>query len=216
MHAAAIKRGLILIDIQKDFMPGGALPVPHGDAILYWIEKLLSLPFDLKIATKDWHPREHGSFAQTHGKKVGDTISLQGIDQFLWPVHCVQNSEGADFAGTWNPAQLDKIIYKGTHPSIDSYSAFFDNGRLHATDLAEYLKNNQIEALYFAGLATDYCVQYSVLDALRLGFSVFVIKEACRGVDLHPGDSERALDAMQAAGAKVLSFDALISSMAPP
>lgn len=200
-------RALLLIDIQNDFLPGGALAVPNGNAILPIINELVHYPFDLIVASKDWHPTEHGSFANNHeGKEVGDRINLGGLEQILWPSHCIQGTLGAEFAPGWDTTKVDKIIYKGTDTFIDSYSAFYDNGHRKSTGLEIYLREKSINEVYVAGLATDYCVKYSVLDALELGFRPFIIAEACKGVNLSPGDSTKALDLMQSGGAVLLSF----------
>lgn len=191
---------LLLIDIQNDFLPGGSLPVPNGNEILPLVDQLLQRNYDLVIATKDWHPADHLSFAANHGKKAGEHVLLGGIDQVLWPVHCVQNTRGADFPKPW---PVSKVFYKGTDPEIDSYSAFFDNGHRRSTGLGEYLKAQGIRELYAAGLATDYCVKYSVLDALKLGFKVHLLLDACRGIDLKQGDVQKAVEEMREAGALV-------------
>ena len=200
-------KALLLVDIQNDFLPGGALPVKEGDAILPIVNALLKAPFDLIVATKDWHPADHGSFASNHeGKSPGDHMQLGGLDQVLWPPHCIQGTTGAEFGAGWDLTAIDKVIYKGTDSLIDSYSTFYDNGHLKTTHLDEYLRENGIKELFVAGLATDYCVKYSVLDALQLGYQVYVIVEACRGVDLKIGDAKKALQDMQKAGAILLSF----------
>lgn len=200
-----MKTALLLIDIQNDFLPGGALAVPHGDQILQKINELLKLPFDHKFATKDWHPHSHGSFANNHtNKKPGDRINLNGLDQILWPAHCIQNTPGAEFSPQWDSNSVEKVFFKGTDPSIDSYSAFFDNGHIKSTGLGEYLNQLGIDTLFIAGLATDYCVKFSVLDALKIGFKVYVIEDASKGVNLNPKDTSKALDEMQDAGAIIL------------
>lgn len=198
---------LLLIDLQCDFLPGGSLAVPHGDEILPLVQEMTCYPFDLFIATKDWHPADHLSFACNHsGKNPGDRITLGGIEQVLWPAHCIQGSTGSEFAEGWDAARIDHVVYKGTNRSIDSYSAFFDNGHWQATGLDDYLKAQEVSDLFIAGLATDYCVKYSVLDALQLGYRVHVILDACRGVELQAGDVARAHFVMQEAGAQLLSF----------
>lgn len=194
---------LLLVDLQNDFLPNGALPVKEGDQVLPVVNRLLDLPFDIVVATKDWHPPDHGSFAKTHQKKPGEKIILNGLDQILWPVHCVQNTAGAEFSKDWKSQKAQKIFYKGTDKNIDSYSTFFDNGHLKSTGLEEFLREHSIENVYIAGLATDYCVKYSVLDALQLGFKVHVITDACRAVNLKEGDEELALKEMALAGAKM-------------
>jgi nicotinamidase/pyrazinamidase len=195
---------LILVDLQNDFMPGGALGVPHGDDVIP-IANDLARRFDLVIATQDWHPPNHHSFAAAHpGHKVGDVIDLHGLPQVLWPVHCVQGTRGAEFVPTLDVTQIDHVVRKGTDPDIDSYSGLFDNGHRKATGLQEYLKQQGVRHAYVMGIATDYCVKFTVLDALQLGFDVTLIEDGCRGVDLKAGDSLRAIEEMRAAGAKVV------------
>jgi nicotinamidase/pyrazinamidase len=200
-------RALLIVDIQNDFLPGGALAVKEGDAILPIINEIIHYPFDLIVATKDWHPPDHGSFANNHeGKQPGDHINLGGLDQILWPSHCVQGTWGSEFAPGWDSTLVDKIIYKGTDPLIDSYSTFYDNGHRKSTGLEYYLREKGIKDIFIAGIATDYCVKYSTLDALQLGFHPYVIVDACRGVNLDPRDSEKALAVMRKGGAVLLSF----------
>lgn len=181
-----MKHALILTDIQNDFLPGGALAVTGGDDILPVVNALMDYPFDLVVATKDWHPEGHGSFAPTHGKKPGDHILLDGLDQILWPIHCVQNTEGAELSPKLKKNCISHTAYKGTNKNIDSYSVFFDNEHRYSTGLHDYLQKQGITHLSFVGLATDYCVKYSVLDALSLGYHVQVIVDGCRGVNLSP------------------------------
>lgn len=197
-------KALLVVDIQNDFIPKGALGVPDGDKIIPIVNKLLDKHFDLIIATKDWHPENHGSFASTHNKKVGDSINLNGVEQILWPDHCIQNSFGAQFVQGLNLDKIHKVIFKGTDPNIDSYSAFFDNYHLKQTELDSYLKQHNVTDLFIIGLATDYCVKYSTLDAISLGYKVHVIEDACRGVNIHPRDSEKAILEMEQAGAQIL------------
>jgi nicotinamidase/pyrazinamidase len=201
---------LILVDLQNDFMPGGSLAVPEGDEIIPIVNQLIHLPFDLIVATKDWHPADHGSFADNHGKCIGEHIQLAGLDQILWPRHCVQGTKGSEFTSGWDITSINKTIYKGIEKNIDSYSTFFDNGHRRSTGLAPYLKEKGIKHLYIAGLATDYCVKYSVMDALQLDFTVDVIIDACRGVNLNANDSKDALETMNKAGATLISFKDLL------
>ena len=197
-------KALLLIDVQNDFLPSGALPVPEGDAIAPLINGLLPR-FDLVVATQDWHPHGHGSFAANHpGKRPGEIVELAGLPQILWPVHCVQNTGGACFAPVLETRCFERIFQKGTDPDIDSYSGFFDNGHRKATGLAEYLRGRGITDLWLAGLATDYCVKFTALDAIAEGFRVTLIEDACRGVNLEPGDVARALDEMRAARVKII------------
>ena len=199
-----MKSALIVVDLQNDFLPGGALPVPHGDEVIP-IANELQRKFDLVIATKDWHPPDHGSFAANHpGKKTGDRIMLDGIEQILWPVHCVQNTPGAELAPSFDTSRIAHIFHKGVDPRIDSYSTFFDNAHRRSTGLAAYLKERSIKGVYLLGLALDYCVKYSVLDARHLGLNTHVIVDGCRGIELERDDIDRALDEMIQAGATIL------------
>jgi nicotinamidase/pyrazinamidase len=200
---------LIIVDLQNDFLPGGALPVPRGDEVIPPANGL-QRRFDLVLATQDWHPPDHGSFAANHpGKKPGDRIILDGIEQILWPVHCVQNTHGAEFAPSFDTSRIAHIFHKGIDPRIDSYSTFFDNAHRRTTGLGAYLKERSIEDIYLLGLALDYCVKYSALDARQLGFNTHVILDGCRGIGLELGDLDRALDEMKRAGAILLESRAL-------
>ncbi len=199
-----MSKALLLVDIQNDFSPTGALPVPHGDEIVPVINNLLD-KFDFVIATLDWHPEDHGSFASQYpGKTPGEIVKLSGTDQILWPAHCVQNSKGAEFIPTLNKDVIDHVVHKGTHVEVDSYSGFYDNQKLHDTGLADYLKTNNITDVYVVGLATDYCVKFTALDAVESGFNTFVIRDATKGVDMNSGDVEAAFVVMQDAGCKVI------------
>lgn len=198
-------RALILVDIQNDFLPGGALAVSEGDAIIPVVNQLQER-FSLIVATQDWHPAQHGSFAANHpGHQPGEQIDLHGLPQILWPVHCVQGTPGAAFAGSLDRQRVAEVFPKGTDPEIDSYSGFFDNGHRKATGLAAYLRAAGVDEVYITGLATDYCVKFTALDAIGQGFRTTVVTDAVRGVDLQPGDSEAALAMMEAAGVVLLS-----------
>jgi len=198
------KRALIIVDVQNDFMPGGALPTHHGEQIVPVINALQPR-FDIVVATQDWHPPNHGSFASNHpGKKPGDVVDLNGLQQILWPDHCVQGSKGADLHDDLDTLRIMKVAQKGTDPGIDSYSTFYDNGRRKSTGLEKYLRENEVTDVYIGGLATDYCVLWSARDAVNLGFQTHVIRDACRGVDLKPGDIDRAFNEMRDAGVDVV------------
>ncbi len=206
-------KALVIVDMQNDFMPGGPLGVHDADQIVPILNQLASR-FPLTVATQDWHPADHCSFAPTHsGKKPGEIVSVNGIDQILWPVHCVRQSKGAELISTLDKGPIASTFYKGTDKEIDSYSAFFDNVRLQSTGLGEYLKSRHITDLYIAGVATDYCVLYSVLDAIDLGFSVVVISDACRAINLHPNDEKMSFEAMAARGAKIQTSKEVLSSL---
>jgi nicotinamidase/pyrazinamidase len=200
---------LVIVDLQSDFLPGGALPVLHGDEVIPLANELQQR-FALVVATQDWHPPDHGSFAPNHpGKKPGDRIILDGIEQILWPVHCVQNTHGAEFARSFDTRRIARVFHKGIDPRIDSYSTFFDNAHRRSTGLGEYLKERSVKNVYLLGLALDYCVKYSALDARQVGFNTYVIVDACRGIGLEPGDLDHALDEMKRAGTILLESGAL-------
>ena len=204
MTTHVTKRALILVDLQNDFMPGGALAVPEGDAVVPLANELLTR-YPIVVATQDWHPANHGSFAANHqGAAIYDQIELAGLPQVLWPVHCVQGTEGAAFHRDLARDQITKVFPKGTDPTIDSYSGFHDNGHRHSTGLAEWLREQQVDAVDVLGLATDYCVKFTALDAQAEGFATRLIAPACRAVNLQPGDDARALDELRAAGVTVL------------
>ncbi len=205
-------RALILVDLQRDFMPGGALGVPKGEEIIPIVNRLQTV-FPLVVATKDWHPQDHLSFAENHeGKKVGDIVVILDIAQILWPTHCVENTSGAEFAHGLDTEQIEKVFFKGTDRLIDSYSVFFDNARRRSTGLHEYLQSISCDELFFAGLATDYCVFYSAMDARDLGYKTYVIEDVCKGIDLHPGDVKKAMQLMKERGIIVLSSDQLLKT----
>jgi len=200
---------LILVDIQNDFVPGGALAVREGDLIVPLVNRLQP-HFDLVVATQDWHPANHGSFAANHpGGKPGELIDLHGLRQILWPIHCVQETAGAGFVANLDQSRWDRVFVKGTDPAIDSYSGFFDNGHRRATGLGDYLRAKQVTDVYVAGLATDYCVKFTALDALTLGFRTHLIEDACRGVNLQPGDVAKAVEEMKQAGIEIVRADNL-------
>lgn len=195
---------LVLVDIQNDFLPGGALAVPEGDRIVPVVNALLP-DFDLVVATQDWHPAGHGSFAASHpGRNPFEQIDLNGLPQTLWPVHCVQNTGGALFAPGLDTRRVERVFPKGTDPGVDSYSGLFDNGRRRGTGMAEWLRERGAHDLWICGLATDYCVKFTALDAVREGFRVHLLTAACRGVDLSPGDCARAVEEMRVAGVEIL------------
>ncbi|MEW6003716.1 MAG: bifunctional nicotinamidase/pyrazinamidase [Stygiobacter sp.] len=174
---------LIIIDVQNDFIPGGSLPVPFGDEVIPVINKIQS-KFDLVIATQDWHPKNHKSFASNNfPNKVFDKINLNGIDQILWPDHCIQCSLGADFHKDLLMNNVELILRKGMNPEIDSYSAFYDNGHQKSTGLAYYLKGKNVNEIYLVGLAGDFCVYYSAKDAINENFNVTIIEDAIRSID---------------------------------
>ena len=175
---------LVVIDVQNDFCPGGALEVPDGDAVVEKINRLAG-KFRVKVFTQDWHPADHASFAANHaGKQPFDTIDLSYGTQVLWPPHCVQGTRGAEFHAGLKTSEADVIVRKGFRAGIDSYSAFFENDRETPTGLDGYLRSRGVEKIFCAGLATDFCVRYSAADAARLGFEVVLIEDACRAIDL--------------------------------
>ena len=204
-------KALILVDIQNDFLPGGALAVPDGDKIIPVVNELLPR-FPIVVATQDWHPANHGSFAASHpGKKLFEQIDLNGLPQTLWPVHCVQDTPGVELSPGLQWERIVKIFPKGTDAGIDSYSGLFDNGHRKSTGLGEWLKAKGVAEVFVCGLATDYCVKFTALDAVQAGFKTSFVQDASRGVNLQPDDVKNAIAEMNRAGiATVQSKDILI------
>ena len=197
-------KALLLIDLQIDFCPGGALAVPKGNQVIPIANELMK-HFDLVVATQDWHPADHKSFAANHPwRKPGQMIDLNGLDQVLWVIHCVQNTFGAELHPKLNQQGIHAIFQKGTDPEIDSYSGFFDNGHRKKTELDDYLKSKKVDELYIMGLATDYCVKYSAIDAVDLGYNTFLIEDGCRGINLQEGDIKKAIQEMMDKGVRIV------------
>lgn len=200
-----MKRALILVDIQNDFCAGGALAVPEGDAVVAVVNRLQPA-YDLVVATQDWHPANHKSFASNNpGRAAGELGELGGLPQVMWPDHCVQGTPGAEFHAGLDLSRVAQVFRKGLDPEVDSYSGFYDNGRKHDTGLAAWLRGHGVTAVDVVGLATDYCVKWTALDAQAEGFATRVIEDAARGVELRPGDVARALDELRAAGVQVVA-----------
>ncbi|TDH24609.1 bifunctional nicotinamidase/pyrazinamidase [Segetibacter sp. 3557_3] len=203
-------KALVLIDIQNDFLPGGALAVPDGDAIIPVVNQIQEC-FDLVVATQDWHPQEHKSFASSHpGTKVFETIQLNGLSQVLWPDHCLQGSYGAALSDAVTWLKTEAIFRKGTDLEIDSYSGFYDNGHLKSTGLGNYLRGKGIKEVYVAGLAADYCVFYTAKDALAEGFSTILIHDATRAIS-NEGFRKAKLE-LSKMGGKIIRSDDLRGS----
>lgn len=200
---------LLLIDLQNDFMPGGPLAVPGGDEVIP-VANRLGTRFQHVLCSQDWHPRNHGSFASQHtGREPGEIVDLGGVQQILWPDHCIQDSPGADFHRDLDRSLLNTVFRKGVDRGLDSYSAFFDNDHRRSTGLGEHLRSIGVESVWLMGLATEYCVKFSALDAVRLGFHTTVIPDGCRGIDLAPGDIDRAWQELRDAGVKLVAEEAL-------
>lgn len=201
-----MKKALILVDIQNDFCKGGALAVKDGELTVPVANKLIELfhqKGDIVIGTKDWHPADHKSFAVNSNGNIGELGELNGLPQVWWPVHCVQNEIGSKYHPDLK--SVDFTIFKGQDPEVDSYSAFFDNGKKYKTELDELLKKNSIDTLYIMGLATDYCVKFTVLDALELGYKVYLVEDGCRGVNITSEDSKNAIEEMKNKGAVIIN-----------
>jgi nicotinamidase/pyrazinamidase len=197
----------IIVDMQNDFMPGGSLAVPGGDSIVPLINALQD-SFMLIVATQDWHPAGHKSFASSHrGRSTFETIRLHGLEQVLWPNHCVQGSEGALFYPSLRTDRVEAIFRKGMDREIDSYSGFYDNGMKKSTGLAGYLRERNVNQVFICGVAADYCVYFTAMDALRENFKTFVIEDATRSID--PAAFERAKDTIRASGGEVITSDTL-------
>jgi nicotinamidase/pyrazinamidase len=201
---STIMKALLLIDIQNDFCVHGALEVNDADAIVPIANRLMPL-FDVVVATQDWHPADHKSFAANHlWRKVGQVIDLNGLTQTLHPMHCVQNMMGANFHRGLNTDGVHHVVRKGTDAEIDGRSGFFDNGKRTETDLDVFLKSLGVKEVYIMGLATDYCVKFTALDAVDLGYKTYLIEDACRGFDLNAGDNERAIADMAKFGVYII------------
>lgn len=201
---------LLLVDLQNDFVDGGALAVQGGLDVIDVANKLIPC-FETVVATQDWHPADHQSFASQHsGVAVGDRFMLGELPQTAWPDHCIQGSHGAEFFAKLNQAGIKHVVRKGTHRQVDSYSGFFDNGHQHSTGLADYLRQQDVRHVYVMGLATDYCVHATVIDAIEQRFRVTLVVDGCRGVDLRPGDVERSVNEMRNAGAEVTTSEHLL------
>jgi len=200
-------RALLLVDLQNDFMPGGALAVSEGDQVVAAANRLLARN-PLAFASQDWHPAGHGSFASSHpGKKPFDVIDLHGLEQTLWPDHCIQDTPGAEFHKDLHAAKITQVVRKGTDPAVDSYSAFFDNAERRRTELDQVLRSRDVDELAVMGLATDFCVRATVLDARKLGYRVLLAVDGCRAIQ----DPAAALREMSLAGAEIVSSDQLTS-----
>ncbi|MEJ8597135.1 bifunctional nicotinamidase/pyrazinamidase [Riemerella anatipestifer] len=200
-----MKKALIVVDVQNDFCEGGALAVPNANEIIPYINLLIEEnQYDKIIFTQDWHPANHKSFASNNGKKVGETISLNGVPQFMWPDHCVENSFGAEFHKDLDISKVDYIVKKGKNPEIDSYSAFQDNNHFMKTGLADYLKENDIQLVEIVGLALDYCVKYTCLDAVKEGFLTCLHFNGTRAVNVKPENGRDAIYEMLENGVTIL------------
>lgn len=204
-----MKTALLLVDLQNDFCTGGALAVNESELVIDIANKAIEIcqqkQIDI-IASQDWHPANHLSFAINSGTQIGDIGELNGVTQVWWPTHCVQGEYGAQFHPALNQQAISEFFTKGENPQVDSYSAFFDNDRVSQTRLHTWLQAQQISHLIIMGIATDYCVKFTVLDALKLGYHVDVLTEGCRGVNLAPDDSRKALQEMEEHGAKLITI----------
>ncbi len=203
---------LLVVDIQNDFLPGGSLSVPEGDEIIPIVNRLQDLEkFELITATQDWHPEDHGSFASNHqGKEPMEKITLAGLEQILWPDHCVQGTDGAEFPDKLNTESFEAIFRKGMEKNIDTYSAFFDNGHKKDTGLSGYLKARNVDHVYIVGLAGDVCINFTVRDALKEGFKVTLIKDCTRPIDQK--NFENSLNDFQQKGVNIINSDKLLTN----
>ncbi len=203
------KTALILVDIQNDFCPGGTLAVKEGDQIIPIVNQLQA-GYDLVVATQDWHPVNHKSFASNNpGKAPGELCDLNGRPQVMWPEHCVQGTKGAEFHPALDLSRVARVFRKGMDPEVDSYSGCYDNDRICSTGLLDWLGEQNVDAVDVVGLALDYCVKATALDLRSAGFDTTVIEDATRGVELQPGDVARAIDALKAAGVRVKTSSAV-------
>ncbi len=196
-------KALIIVDVQKDFCKNGNLAVPQGDDVVPVINELQK-KYEVVVATQDFHPQNHGSFASNNeGKKPGDMGKLGGLDQVMWPDHCVQGTDGVKFHDQLETSKIMKVFPKGTNPKIDSYSGFFDNDKKSSTGLGEWLKEKGVTEVDVVGLALDYCVRATAEDAKKLGFKTAVIEKATKAVNLQPDDGQKAINALKEAGVEV-------------
>ncbi len=202
-------KALIIADIQYDFLPGGALGVPDGDTIIPVVNELQK-KFELVVATQDWHPVGHRSFASAHpGRKVMETTMMGGIEQILWPDHCVQGTKGAAFAAEMSLNDVEVIFRKGMNKQIDSYSAFYDNEHKKSTGLSDFLKGKGVKEVYVSGLAGDFCVAYTALDALKEGFDTYLVEDATKPID--PDGFKKMKSLIREKGGKVVSSNAIFN-----
>jgi nicotinamidase/pyrazinamidase len=196
---------LILVDLQNDFMPGGALAVAAGDETVA-VASRVAKRFEYVVATRDWHPRDHGSFVAQHpGANIGDIVDLGGLPQVAWPEHCVEDTHGAAFHRGLDASRITEVVHKGTDAGIDSYSGFYDNAKRKETGLASMLEQRRVRRVFVMGLATDYCVKFTAIDAAELGFETYLVEDGCRAVNLNPHDGAAAIEEMRNKGVRVLN-----------
>lgn len=208
MPVSARDDALIVVDVQNDFLPGGALAVPRGDEVIAPINALIQR-FERVVLTQDWHPAGHVSFASSHaGRQPFEVIRLAYGDQVLWPDHCVQGTAGAAIAADLDTTKASAIIRKGLSPNVDSYSGFLEADRTARTGLASYLKELGVRRVFLAGLATDFCVAWTALDAQAAGFETLVVEDACGGIDTN-GSLSKALDDLTAKGIRLTTASAV-------
>lgn len=197
-------KALILVDLQNDFCNFGALAVKGGNDVIPIANRLME-KFELVVATQDWHPADHESFAAVHYfRQPGQVMNLHGLEQVLWPIHCVQGTFGAEFVQELNTNKITKVFPKGTDKTVDSYSGFFDNGKRGDTGLHAYLQEKNVTEVYVMGLALDYCVKFTATDAIELGYKTHLILDGTRAVNLEPNDGEKAVDFLKSLGVIVI------------
>jgi len=202
------KNVLLVIDIQNDFCPGGSLAVPEGDKIIPVVNKIMGRFYKV-VATQDWHPKNHISFASTHKKQIYENININGVSQTLWPDHCVQGTYGAELHKELDIREIDLIIRKGVNPQIDSYSAFLENDKQTKTGLDGYLNSLGIKKVYVCGLALDYCVYFTACDSVKFGFETYVIIDATKGVDVPQGNVKKVIEHMKSLNIKIVLHEEL-------
>lgn len=205
-------KALILVDLQNDFCFGGALAVKGGNEVIPIANKLMD-KFDLVVATQDWHPANHESFAAVHYfRRPGQVIDLHGLEQVLWTIHCVNDTFGAEFVQELNTSKITEVFQKGTNVEVDSYSGFYDNGRRGSTGLHDYLQSKGVTEVYVMGLALDFCVKFTAKDAAELGYKTNLILDGCRAVNLEEGDDERAVNFLKLLGVNIITSEELLTN----
>tara|TARA_Y100000034_G_scaffold137015_1_gene218492 strand:- start:2561 stop:3157 length:597 start_codon:yes stop_codon:yes gene_type:complete len=197
-------KALIIVDIQNDFCEGGSLAVPEANSIIPYVNSIMD-NYDLVVSTLDYHPQNHKSFASNNGKEVGELIDLNGLDQVMWPDHCVEGTYGVELHKDINSKKINKYFKKGQNPEVDSYSGFFDNDKKSSTGMGEWLKEKGVTDIEVVGLALDYCVKATAIDAVNLGFKTSLLTKGTKAVNINPEDGDNAIKELKEKGIQIRS-----------